>query len=60
MVAASTRNLDTVLDRLAEVRVGDLYVMRPERLTTRRPGLTPAYYRGRSAALWQQALQRAL
>jgi hypothetical protein len=53
-------DLDTVLDRLAEVRAGDLYVMRPERLTTRRSGLTPASYRGRSAALWQQALQRPL
>ena len=46
-------DLDGVLDRLAEVRAGDLYVMRPERLTARRSGLTPAYYRGRSAAMWQ-------
>jgi len=49
-------DLDDVLDRLAEVRAGDLYVMRPERLTTRRSGLTPAYYRGRSAAMWQDGL----
>jgi hypothetical protein len=52
-------DLDVVLDRLAEVRAGDLYVMRAERLATRRSGLTPAYYRGRSAARWQQALRHA-
>jgi len=51
-------DLDVVLDRLAEVRAGDLYVMRPERLTIRRSGLTPAYYRGRSAAMWQAASSR--
>ncbi len=52
-------DLDAVLDRLVEVRAGDLYVMRPERLTAPSSGLTPAYYRGRSAATWQQAVRRA-
>jgi hypothetical protein len=49
---------DALLARLAEVRDGDLHVLRPERLAARRSGLRPAYYRGRSAATWQRALRR--
>jgi NAD(P)-dependent dehydrogenase (short-subunit alcohol dehydrogenase family) len=55
-------DLDTVLAHLREVEACDLYLLRPDRLRARvsaRPRRTtsgPAYFRGRPAAMWRDAL----
>jgi NAD(P)-dependent dehydrogenase (short-subunit alcohol dehydrogenase family) len=55
-------DLDTVLAHLPEVEACDLYLLRPDRLRARvsarprRTNTAPAYFRGRPASLWRDAL----